>query len=135
MRYTNPSGILRYKRITLFRPDRQREREGGREGGNLLIVDFAVPADHRVKLKESKKKDKYLDLVRELKKKLWDMKVTVIPIVIGVLGTVTKGLVQGLGNKRASGDQPNYSIAEISQNTKNSPGDLLSLKLQLETIG
>ncbi len=26
------------------------------------IVDFAVPADHRIKLKESKKKDKYLDL-------------------------------------------------------------------------
>ena len=25
------------------------------------IVDFAVPADHRVKLKESEKKDKYLD--------------------------------------------------------------------------
>ena len=24
------------------------------------IVDFAVPADHRMKLKESKKKDKYL---------------------------------------------------------------------------
>ena len=31
-------------------------------------MDFAVPADHRVKLKESKKKDKYLDLARELKK-------------------------------------------------------------------
>ena len=25
------------------------------------MVDFAVPADHRVKLKESEKKDKYLD--------------------------------------------------------------------------
>ena len=58
-------------------------------------MDFAVPADHRVKLKEGEKKEKYLDLARELKK-LWNMKVTVIPIVIGALGTVTKGLVQGL---------------------------------------
>ena len=33
------------------------------------IVDFAVPADHRIKLKESEKKGKYLDLARELKKK------------------------------------------------------------------
>ena len=33
------------------------------------IVDFAVPADHRIKLKECEKKDKYLDLARELKKK------------------------------------------------------------------
>ena len=32
------------------------------------IVDFAVPADYRIKLKECEKKDKYLDLARELKK-------------------------------------------------------------------
>ena len=29
------------------------------------IVDFAVPADSRIKLKESEKKDKYLDFARE----------------------------------------------------------------------
>ena len=61
------------------------------------IVDFAVPADHRIKLKESEKKDKYIDLARELKK-LWNMQVTIIPIVIGVFGTVTKGLLKGLGD-------------------------------------
>ena len=33
------------------------------------IVDFEVFTDHRVKLKESEKRDKYLDLTRELKKK------------------------------------------------------------------
>ena len=32
------------------------------------IVDFAVPADHRIKLKECEKRDKYIDLARELKK-------------------------------------------------------------------
>ena len=32
------------------------------------IVDFALPADHRIKLKECEKRDKYLDLARELKK-------------------------------------------------------------------
>ena len=32
------------------------------------IVDFAVPADHRIKLKECEKKDKWLDLARELTK-------------------------------------------------------------------
>ncbi len=58
-------------------------------------MNFAVPADHRVKLKENEKKDKYHDLARELKK-LGDMKVTVIPIVVGALGTVRKELVQGL---------------------------------------
>ena len=58
-------------------------------------MDFAVPDDHRVKLKECKKRDKYLDLARELKK-LWNMKVTILPIVIGAVGIVTKGLVQEL---------------------------------------
>ena len=52
-------------------------------------MDFAVPADYRVKLKESEKKDKYLDLAWE-SKKLWNRKVTIIPVIIGVLGTVTK---------------------------------------------
>ena len=41
-----------------------------------------------------KKKMKYLDLARELTK-LWNMEVMVIPVVIGVLSTVPKGLVQG----------------------------------------
>ena len=68
---------------------------------NLVIINkkertcIMIPADHRIKLKESEKKDKYLDLARELKK-LRNMKVTIIPIVIGTLGTVTEGLVKGL---------------------------------------
>ena len=59
------------------------------------IVDFAVPADHRIKLKECEKKDKYLELARDLKK-LLNMKVTIVPIVIGAFGTITKGLLKSL---------------------------------------
>ena len=51
-------------------------------------------ADYRINLKEGVKKDKYLNLARELKK-LWNMKVTIVPTVIGALGTVTKGLLKG----------------------------------------
>ena len=58
-------------------------------------MDFSVRADHRIKLKECEKKDKYLDLAKELKK-LWNMKVTIITIVIGAFGTVSKGLLNGL---------------------------------------
>ncbi len=39
--------------------------------------------------------DMYLDFAREMKK-LWNMQVTIIPIVIGGFGTVTKGLLNGL---------------------------------------
>ena len=66
------------------------------------IVDFAVPADHRIKLKESEKKDKYHDLARELKK-LWNIKVTIVPIVIGAFGTVTKGLLNELEDLEVEG--------------------------------
>ena len=54
---------------------------------------------------------------------------TVIPIVIGGLDTVINGLVQGLDDfeMRTSGDHPNYSIVEISQNTEKSAGDLRRL--------
>ena len=69
---------------------------------NCKIVDFAVPADHRTNLKESEKKDKYLDLARELKK-LWNMKVTIVPIVIGALGTIAKGLLKGLEDLEVGG--------------------------------
>ena len=54
-----------------------------------------IPADHRIRLKECEKKDKYLDLARELKK-LWNMRVTIVPIVIGAFGAVSKGLSKGL---------------------------------------
>ena len=66
------------------------------------IVDFAVPPDYRIKLKECEKKDKYLDIAGELKK-LWSMKVTIIPIVIGAFGTVTKGLLMGLEDLEVGG--------------------------------
>ena len=66
------------------------------------IVDFAVPADHRIILKEREKKDKYLDLARELKY-LWNMRVTIVPIVIGAFGTVTKGLLKVLEDLEVGG--------------------------------
>ena len=76
-------------------------------------------------MKECEKKDKYLDLARELKK-LWNMPVTIIPIVIGAFGTVTKATGR-LRSWRTSGDHPNYYIVENGQNSGKSPGDLWRL--------
>ena len=96
------------------------------------MVDFAIPADTRVKIKASGKRNKYLDFARVLKKnkKRWNMKMTVITIVIGALGTIPRGWKSNwrLGNKRASGDHPDYSIIQISQNTEKSPVTQTPLK-------
>ena len=66
--------------ISARRPDlviiNNNKKKKRRKKKTYRIVDFAVPVDYRVKLKESEKKNKYLDLARELKKKqLWNMKV------------------------------------------------------------
>ena len=73
-------------------------------------MEFAVPANQRVKLKENVKKDKYIDLARELKK-MWNMKVTIIPIVIGTFVTVTKGSLKRLEYLKIRG------LAETIQTT------------------
>ena len=56
------------------------------------------------------------------------MKVTVIPIVIGALGTVTKGLVQGLEClRRRDGADTIQTTVEIGQNTEKNTGILRRL--------
>ena len=49
------------------------------------------------------------------------MKVTIVPIVIGAVGTVTKGLLKELDDLEV-GDHPNYYIIENGQNTEKTPG-------------
>ena len=103
------------------------------------IVDFAVPADRRVKLKESKTKYKYLDFTRELNK-LWNMKETIVSIVISGLATVTKGLIQGVDDLKIRRRVETIKTtalfwsARIMKRVLETCGDLLSLKLQRETI-
>ena len=54
------------------------------------------------------------------------MKVTIIPIVIGDFGMVTKGLLKELEDLEV-GDHPNNSVNEDGQNSEKSPGDLKRL--------
>ena len=95
---------------------------------NLQNCELCCPGSPQEKLTESEKTDKYFDLARKFKK-LWKMKVTVIPIIIGVLGTVSKVLIKRMDDleMRTRGDHPNYCVTEIGQNTKKSPGDLRRL--------
>ena len=59
-------------------------------------------ADYRIKLKECDKKDKCLHLARKLQK-MWNMKVTIVPMVIGAFVTVTNGLLKGLEDLKVGG--------------------------------
>ena len=85
------------------------------------IVDFAVPADHRIKLKEYEKRDKEKTMEYEgdnynnCEWCFWNSS-----------QRITKR-TGGLGSWRTSGDHPNYYIIENGQNTEKSPGDLRRL--------
>ena len=91
--------------ISARRPDLiiiNKKKKEKKKKRTYKIVDFPIPADHWVKLKESEKKDKYQDFAKELNK-LWNMKTTFIPIIIGALGRVTKGLMKGLEDLEIKG--------------------------------
>ena len=100
--------------ISARRPDliiiNKKKKKKKKKERICKIVDFAVPADHGVELKENERKHKYLDFARELKK-VWNMKVTVVPIVIGAFCTITKGLLKGLDDLDVGG------LVEIIQMT------------------
>ena len=81
------------------------------------IDDFAVPADRRIKLKEYEKKDKYLDLARELKK-LWNMKLTIVPIVIGAFGTIAKGLLKDLEDLEVGGREETIQMTALLRSAR-----------------
>ena len=102
-------------------------------------VKFAAPAHQRVKLKESEKKDNTWTLLGNWKK-LWDMNVMFILIVIGALSRVTKRLVQGMkdlkirGGKETIQTTPLLRSAWFLRRVLETWGDLLSLKLERKTI-
>ena len=88
----------------------------------------------------SEKKDKYLDLAKELKKNTEHESDDYIPIVIGAFGTVTKGLLKELEDLEVGECVETIQTtallrtARILRRVLGTWGDLLSLKLQWKTI-
>ena len=65
---TRPRDSQKKKKKKRKKERKKKEKKKRKKKRTCRIVDFVVPADHRVKLKESEKRDKYLHLARELKK-------------------------------------------------------------------
>ena len=59
------------------------------------IVDSAVLTDHRIEISEQRKTKTYQDIKDELQK-LWNLKTSIVTIVIGALGTISKSLEKHL---------------------------------------
>ena len=59
------------------------------------LIDVAVPADRNVVQKEAKKKLKYKSLCIEIQQ-MWNLKCTIIPVIIGAAGIVMRSLRKNL---------------------------------------
>ena len=55
----------------------------------------AIPADRNVVQKEAEKKLKYKSLCIEIQR-MWNLKCTIVPVIIGATGTVTRSLKKNL---------------------------------------
>ena len=59
------------------------------------LIDVAIPADRKVVQKEAEKKLKYKNLGIEIQR-MWNLKCTIIPVIIGATGIVTRSLRKNL---------------------------------------
>ena len=56
-----------------------------------MLIDMAIPSDRNTSVKVAEKLSKYKDLEIEITK-MWGLKTITVPVVIGALGVVTKGI-------------------------------------------
>ena len=88
-----------------------------------------------MKIKRNNKRDKYLNLARKLDK-LRNMKMMAIPVVIGALEAILKGLERGLEESEIEGRAETLQSMALLRSARmlrrvlETFRDLLSLKLQ-----
>ena len=59
------------------------------EKRTCILIDVAISADSNAIKKEAEKSLKYKDLTIEVQR-MWNVKTTVIPVIIGAAGTISK---------------------------------------------
>jgi len=67
------------------------------EKGTCMLMDVAISGDRIVIKKEAEKILKYKDLTTEIQR-MWNIKTMVIPVIIGVTGTISKSFRKYVSN-------------------------------------
>ena len=78
--------IITDKKILANRPDVVIH---DRKSKTCMLIDASVPDDKNIALKEAEKISKYKDLEIEINR-MWNVKIKVVPVVVGALGTLRK---------------------------------------------
>ena len=61
----------------------------------MHTIDVAIPADRNFVQKEAEKKLKYKSFCTEIQR-MWNLKCTIVPVIIGATGIVTGSLKKNL---------------------------------------
>jgi len=88
-------GIKQYtdREVTANRPDIIIKNK---EEKTCTLIDVAIPADGNVVQKEAEKKLKYKRLLCIEIQRMWNLKCTIVPVIIGATGIVTRSLKKNL---------------------------------------
>ena len=62
-----------------------------------MLIDVAISGDRNVIKKEAEKILKYKDLTIEIKR-MWKVRTSVIPVIIGAIGTISKTFRKYISN-------------------------------------
>lgn len=84
-----------------------------------LLIDMSVPSDKNIAVKEFDKLSKYKDLEIEIEK-MWNLKATTVPVIVGALGMIKKGTAKFV--EKIPGQ---HSLCEIQKIVLNSTAHIL----------
>ena len=62
-----------------------------KEQKRAVVIDVAIPVDANIRKKEHEKIEKYQGLKEQLER-MWKVKASVVPVVVGALGAVSPTL-------------------------------------------
>ena len=79
------------------------------EKRTCVLMDVAIPGDRNVIKKEAEKILKYKDLTTETQR-MWNVKIRVIPVIIGETGTISKSF-----RKYVSDTPGNHDVKELQK--------------------
>ena len=68
------------------------------------LMDVAIPADRNVVQKEAESMLKYKSLCIEIQR-MWNLKCTIVPVITGATGIVTRSLMKNLECSRKTFDR------------------------------
>ena len=84
-----------------------------------MLIDVAIPGDRNVIKKEAEKILKYRDLTIEIQR-MWNVKTTAIPVIIGATGTILKTF-----RKFVSNIPGNHEVKELQTTTVSGTAHIL----------